>query len=202
MRIKIYPDNPDPRAVERAAEILRNGGLIVYPTDTVYAVGCDALNVRAVEKLCALKGIDVRKSKLSIVCKDLSDISAYAKVSNAAFKLLRRNLPGPFTFILPAGGRLPKIYRNKKEVGIRVPDNGAARAIAAGLGNPLLTMSARGEEEEEEYFTNPELIEEKYGRRVEMVADGGEGGREPSTVVRCTDGAFEIVRQGKGILRE
>ena len=202
MRIKIYPTNPDPRAVEHVVDILLDGGLIVYPTDTVYAVGCDALNVRAVERLCALKGIDARKSKLSIVCKDLSAISTYAKVSNAAFKLLRRNLPGPFTFILPAGARLPKIYRNKKEVGIRVPDNAVARALADKLGNPLLSMSARDEEDEEEYFTNPELIEEKYSGRVEIVVDGGEGGREPSTVVRCSDEAIEILRQGKGALKE
>ena len=202
MIIKIYPQNPNPRILNHAVEVLRTGGLIVYPTDTVYAIGCDALNVRAVEALCTLKGIDAHKSKLSIVCPDLSTISTYAKVSNAAFKLLRRNLPGPFTFILPVGARLPKIYRNKKEIGIRIPDNPIARALTQSLGNPLLSMSAHEENEEEEYFTNPELIEEKLNGRIDIVVDGGKGGNEPSTVVNCIDDTFEIIRQGKGILKE
>ena len=141
MLIKIYPENPNPREVSKVVNLLKDGALIVYPTDTVYAIGCDALNVRAVEKLCALKGVNPLKSNLSIVCFDLSDISEYAQVSNRTFKLLKKNLPGPFTFILPTSSKLPKIYKNRKEVGIRVPDNTIARVLVEELGNPILSMS-------------------------------------------------------------
>lgn len=200
MLVRIYPENPNPREMAKAAGMLGDGELIVYPTDTVYAIGCDALNVRAVEKICALKGADPRKSDLSIVCRDLSSVSEYARVDNAAFKLLKKNLPGPFTFILPASSRLPKIYKNRKEVGIRVPDNSIARGLVEALGNPILSMSVRDEDETSEYSTDPELIHEKYGDRVALVIDGGYGGTEASTVVNCVDDAFDIVRQGKGEL--
>ena len=179
---------------------IEDGELIIYPTDTVYAIGCDALNVRAVEKICTLKGVNPQKSNLSSICYDLSNISEYAQVSNAAFKLLKKNLPGPFTFILPTSSRLPKIYKNKKEVGIRVPDNSIARGLVDGLGNPILTMSVHDEDEIIEYSTDPELIHEKYEGRVALVIDGGYGGSEASTVVNCVDDAFEVVRQGKGEL--
>ena len=200
MLIRIYPENPNPREMAKALKALRDGELIVYPTDTVYAIGCDALNVRAVEKLCALKGVNPQKSNLSIICYDLSNISEYAQVSNAAFKLLKKNLPGPFTFILPTSSRLPKLYKNKREVGIRVPDNNIARGLVAELGNPVLTMSVHDEDEVMEYTTDPELIHEKYGPKVALVIDGGYGGAEASTVVDCVDDAFDIVRQGKGEL--
>lgn len=200
MLIKIYPENPNPREVEKVVKVLKDGGLVVYPTDTVYAVGCDALNVRAVEHICDLKGVNPLKSNLSIICYDLSNISEYAQVSNAAFKLLKRNLPGPFTFILPTGSRLPKLYRNRKEVGIRIPDNEIVRAIVRELGNPILTMSVRDEDEVVEYTTDPELIHEKYAGIVGVVVDGGYGGVEASTVVNCVDDVFEVVRQGKGEL--
>lgn len=200
MLIKIYPENPNPREVEKVVKVLKDGGLVVYPTDTVYAVGCDALNVRAVEHICDLKGVNPQKSNLSIICYDLSNISEYAQVSNAAFKLLKRNLPGPFTFILPTGSRLPKLYRNRKEVGIRIPDNEIVRAIVRELGNPILTMSVRDEDEVVEYTTDPELIHEKYAGIVGVVVDGGYGGVEASTVVNCVDDVFEVVRQGKGEL--
>ena len=173
MLIRIYPENPNPREMAKALKMLRDGELIIYPTDTVYAIGCDALNVRAVEKICALKGVNPQKSNLSIICYDLSNISEYAQVSNAAFKLLKKNLPGPFTFILPTSSRLPKIYKNKKEVGIRVPDNSIARGLVDGLGNPILTMSVHDEDEIIEYSTDPELIHEKYEGRVALVIDGG-----------------------------
>ena len=176
MLIRIYPENPNPREMAKALKMLRDGELIIYPTDTVYAIGCDALNVRAVEKICALKGVNPQKSNLSIICYDLSNISEYAQVSNAAFKLLKKNLPGPFTFILPTSSRLPKIYKNKKEVGIRVPDNSIARGLVDGLGNPILTMSVHDEDEIIEYSTDPELIHEKYEGRVALVIDGGYGG--------------------------
>lgn len=201
MFIKIYPENPNPREVAKAVNVLRDGGLVVYPTDTVYAIGCDALNVRAVERICALKGVNPQKSNLSIICYDLSNISEYAQVSNSAFKLLKKNLPGPFTFILPTGGRLPKIYKQRKEVGIRVPDNTIIRTLVKELGNPVLTMSVRDEDEVIEYTTDPELIHEKYADTVDLVIDGGYGGAEASTVVDCTDDEFEIIRQGKGVLK-
>ncbi|MBR2379706.1 MAG: threonylcarbamoyl-AMP synthase [Paraprevotella sp.] len=200
MLIKIYPENPNPREVSKVVNLLKDGALIVYPTDTVYAIGCDALNVRAVEKLCALKGVNPLKSNLSIVCFDLSDISEYAQVSNRTFKLLKKNLPGPFTFILPTSSKLPKIYKNRKEVGIRVPDNTIARVLVEELGNPILSMSVHDKDEMVEYSTDPELIHEKYGEDVAVVIDGEYGEDIPSTVVTCLDDEFEILRQGKGDL--
>ena len=200
MLIKIYPENPNPREVSKVVNLLKDGALIVYPTDTVYAIGCDALNVRAVEKLCALKGVNPLKSNLSIVCFDLSDISEYAQVSNRTFKLLKKNLPGPFTFILPTSSKLPKIYKNRKEVGIRVPDNTIARVLVEELGKPILSMSVHAKDEMVEYSTDPELIHEKYGEDVAVVIDGGYGEDIPSTVVTCLDDEFEILRQGKGDL--
>lgn len=201
MFLKIYPENPNPREISKVIDTLRDGGLIVYPTDTVYAIGCDALNVRAVERICRMKGVNPQKSNLSIICYDLSNLSEYAKVSNSAFKLMKKNLPGAFTFILPTSSELPKIYKNRKEVGIRVPGNNIARTIVAELGNPILTMSIHDEDDDVlEYSTDPELIYEKYGNSVDLVIDGGYGGIEPSTVVDCTTDDFEVVRQGKGEL--
>lgn len=201
MLIKIYPENPNPREIDKVIDVLRDGGLVIYPTDTVYAIGCDALNVRAVEKICQMKGINPQKSNLSIICYDLSNLSEYAKVSNSAFKLMKKNLPGPFTFILPTSSELPKIYKNRKEVGIRVPDNNIIRTLVKELGNPILTMSVHDDDDVIEYSTDPELIHEKYENTVDIVIDGGYGGFEASTVVDCTTDEFGIVRQGKGILR-
>ncbi|MCD7937244.1 MAG: threonylcarbamoyl-AMP synthase [Tannerellaceae bacterium] len=198
MLIKIYPQNPNQKEIDKVVHILREGGLVIYPTDTVYAIGCDALNVRAVEKICQIKGINPQKSNLSIICYDLSNLSEYAKVTNAAFKLMRRYLPGPYTFILPTSGELPKIYKKRKEVGIRVPDNDIIRAIVKELGNPVMSTSIHDDDEFIEYTTDPELIYEKYEHLVDLVIDGGAGGIEPSTVVDCTTDNFEIIRQGKG----
>ena len=200
MMLKIYPENPHPRVIEKVVGVLRDGGLVIYPTDTVYAIGCDALNVRAVEKICQMKGVNPQKSNLSIICYDLSNLSEYAKVSNSAFKLLKKNLPGPFTFILPTSSELPKIYKNRKEVGIRIPDNNIVRTLVKELGNPILTMSVRDSDDVLEYATDPELICEKYEDMVDIIIDGGYGGLEASTVVDCTTDDFEIIRQGKGIL--
>ncbi|MDR1783898.1 MAG: threonylcarbamoyl-AMP synthase, partial [Dysgonamonadaceae bacterium] len=200
MLVKIYKENPNPKEVAKVVETLRDGGIIIYPTDTVYAMGCDALNVRAVEKICKIKGINPQKSNLSIICHDLSNISEYARVNNTVFKLMKRNLPGPFTFILNATSSLPKIYKNRKEVGIRVPDNEITLTLVEALGNPLLTTSVRDKDEIMEYSTDPELIEEEYRDIVDLVVDGGYGGLEPSTVVDCTGDEIEIVRQGKGEL--
>ncbi|MCL1933856.1 MAG: L-threonylcarbamoyladenylate synthase [Candidatus Azobacteroides sp.] len=202
MLIRLYEQNPNQREVDKIIGILKEGGIIIYPTDTVYAMGCDALNVRAVEKICKLKGINPLKNHLSIICPDLSNISEYAKVNNTIFKLMKRNLPGPFTFILNATNNLPKIYKNRKEVGIRVPDNNITLTLTRELGNPLLTTSVRDKDQWKEYSVDPELIEEDYGDAVDAIIDGGYGGLEPSTIVNCTTDEIEIVRQGKGELIE
>ncbi|MDD4776681.1 MAG: L-threonylcarbamoyladenylate synthase [Fermentimonas sp.] len=201
MLIKLYDENPNQREIDKIVSALHEGGIVIYPTDTLYAIGCDALNVRAVEKICSLKGINPEKSNLSIICNDLSIMSEYAKVDTPTFKLMKRNLPGPFTFILPTTSSLPKIYKKKKTVGIRVPDNNIIREIVAQLGNPVLSTSVKDENDEIEYTTNPELIHEKWQDFAEIVIDGGIGGIEPSTVVDCTSGEPVIIRQGKGELK-
>ena len=203
MLLKIYPDNPNPKEIDRVANTLRDGGLVIYPTDTLYAIGCDALNIRAVERICRIKGIDPQKSKLSIVCHDLSEAGAYTRIDNDTFKLMKRHLPGAFTFILPAGPDLPRIYKNRREVGLRIPDNVIACELVRALGNPMLTMSVRdpaSENEEPEYLTDPELIHEKFDGRVDIVIDGGIGEAVGSTVVDCTTQPFAIIRQGKGVM--
>ncbi|MDR2621796.1 MAG: threonylcarbamoyl-AMP synthase [Dysgonamonadaceae bacterium] len=202
MIIKLYPENTNMKDVAKIVNILKDGGIVIYPTDTVYAMGCDALNVRAVERICKIKEINPQKSNLSIICPDLSNISEYAKVNNSVFKLMKRNLPGPFTFILNATTSLPKIYKNRKEVGIRVPDNVITMKLVGELGNPILTTSVREKDDIMEYCTDPELIHEEYGNMVDLVVDGGYGGLEPSTIVNCTGDEVEIVRQGKGVLLE
>lgn len=209
MLLRLYRENTSIKDVTKAVNILKDGGIIIYPTDTVYAMGCDALNVRAVEKICKIKGINPQKSNLSIICPDLSNISEYAKVNNTVFKLMKRNLPGPFTFILNATTSLPKIYKNRKEVGIRVPDNAITLKLVSELGNPILTASVRelkigGSQKDDfmEYCTDPELIHEEYGNTVDLVIDGGYGGWEPSTIVDCTGDEIVILRQGKGELLE
>ena len=201
MLLKIYPDNPNPKEIEKVVRILHDGGLVIYPTDTLYAIGCDALNVRAVEKICRIKGVNPQKSNHSIICSDLSGVSEYAKINNATFKLLKQHLPGPFTFILPTCNELPKIYQNRKEVGIRIPNNAIVREIVYTLGNPILTMSIHEDYEQPEYMTDPELIHEKYELMVDMVIDGGIGNIEGSTVVNCVSDNYEVIRQGLGILR-
>ncbi|MDR1562694.1 MAG: threonylcarbamoyl-AMP synthase [Dysgonamonadaceae bacterium] len=201
MIVKLYEKNTNLKDIAKIVGVLREGGIIIYPTDTVYAFGCDAMNVRAVERICRIKGIDPQRSNLSIVCNDLSNISRYARVtSNRVFKLMKRNLPGPFTFILNAANILPKIYRHRKEVGIRIPSNPITLALVEALGNPVLSTSVHNRDDFMEYSTDPELIDEEYGDAVDIVIDGGYGGVEPSTVVDCTGDEIEIVRQGKGEL--
>lgn len=195
---KLYEKNNSPRDMAEIVQILNDGGLLIYPTDTVYAIGCHALKERAVERICKLKGIDPTKNNLSIICYDLKHISEYAKVDNDAFKLMKRNLPGPFTFVLPTSNRLPKIFRGRKEVGIRVPDNDIVREICRLLDAPLMTTSLPYDEADDiEYLTTPELIDEKYGYKVDLVIDGGIGGTQPGTVVSLIDGEVEILRQGE-----
>lgn len=200
MLIKLYTDNTNQRELQKIVAALQDGKTVIYPTDTIYGIGCDALNVRAVEKICALKGIDPSKSNLSIICNDLSNISEYAKVSTANFKLMRRNLPGPFTFILPTTSTLPRIFKNRKTVGIRVPDNNIIRELVHMLGNPILNTTVKDENDEVEYTTKPELIYEKWSSFADIVIDAGTGGMEPSTVVDCTEDEPVIIRQGKGEL--
>ena len=203
MLLKLYDKNNNPNDIVEIIRILEDGGLIIYPTDTKYAIGCHGLKERAIERICKIKNIDPKKNNLSIICYDLSNISEYAKVDNGTFKLMKRNLPGPFTFILTTGSRLPKIFRNRKEVGIRVPDNNIIREISRQLDAPIMTTTLPYNEKEDiEYSTTPELIDEKFGNEVDLVIDGGIGGVEPSTIVDCTDGKTEIIRQGKGWLDE
>lgn len=199
--IKLYPQNPDPRRIEYVVRALRNGAVIIYPTDTVYGMGCDIHNARAVERVARIKGIKPAKNDFSFICYDLSHIADYARVSNQAFKLMKRVLPGPFTFLLEASGNVPKLLNtNKKTVGIRVPDHDIPRQIVRELGNPIITTSIRDEDEVIEYSTDPELIFEKFQHQVDIVIDGGYGGNVASTIVDATDDNFVIVRQGLGEL--
>ena len=203
MLLKLYENNNNPADLQKVVDTLNNGGLIIYPTDTMYAIGCNGLKERAIEQICRIKEIDPRKNNLSIICYDLSNISEYAKLDNNTFKLIKRNLPGAFTFILNGTTRLPKIFRNRKEVGIRMPDNSIIQEIARLLDAPIMTTTLpHNEHEDIEYATDPELIEEKFGSIVDIVIDGGIGGTEPSTIVDCTGDEIIIVRQGKGWLDE
>ena len=200
MLLKLYENNPNPVQIRHIAEVLRNGGIIIFPTDTVYAFGCSIFNSAAVEFISKLKNKDLRRSDLSFICHELSEVSEYAKMDDTAFKLMKRNLPGPFTFILNGSSKLPKLFKNKKTVGIRMPDNAIALAIVRELGNPMMTSSIFTDEISTEYFTDPELIDEKYGLKVSIVIDGGLGGLTHSTIVDCTGDEPEIVREGAGEL--
>ena len=200
MLLRLYNKNNNPKDLEEVIRILEEGGLIIYPTDTMYAIGCHGLKERAIERICKLKNIDPRKNNLSIICYDLSNISEYAKVDNTTFKLLKHNLPGAFTFILNGNSNLPKLFKNRKTIGIRVPDNNIIRALVQELGNPILTASVKDDCDITEYETDPELLEEKYGKSVDLIIDGGFGGVIASTIVDCTGDEPIIVRAGAGVL--
>ena len=202
MLIRIYEDNPSPQQIQKVVEVLRNGGIIIFPTDTVYAFGCDIFNARAVESIIKLKEKDIRKADLSFVCHQMSQISEYAKMDDYAFKLMKKNLPGPFTFLLNGSNRLPKLFKNKKVVGIRMPGNNIALEIVRELGNPIMVSSVFTDEDTLEYIADPELIEERFGSQVELVIDGGYGGTTTSTIVDCTGEEPEIIREGAGELVE
>ena len=204
MLIRIHPENPSHRQITYVADILKKGGIIIYPTDTVYGIGCDIFNARAVERIAKLKGIKIEKAKFSFICYDLSHLSDYTKhLNNTVFKLMKKYLPGPFTFILPANTKIPKLFKNKKKtVGIRIPDNLIPLEIVKELGNPLLTTSLHDDDRIIDYTTDPELIHEKYENQVDLVIDGGYGNNEPSTVVDCTTEEPYIVRQGLGVFEE
>lgn len=201
---KIHPQNPQPQLIKQAVDLLSSGGIIIYPTDTVYGLGCDITKPKAIERICQLKGIKPEKAHFSFICYDLSHISDYTKpIDTATFRLLKKALPGPFTFVFNASGQVPKLLStNRKTVGIRVPDNDIARELVKQLGNPILSTSIYDDDDVVEYSTDPELIHEKYESLVDMVIDGGYGGNEASTVVDCTSGDFDVLRQGKGNLED
>lgn len=198
--LEIHPDNPDKRKIQKVVDCLRDGGVIIYPTDTVYGIGCDLYNSKAIEKICRIKGVKPDKMHLSFICYDLSEISKYAKtLSTPAFRLMKKALPGAYTFILESSSQVPKIFNvKKKQVGIRVPDHLVPRLIVKELGNPILTTSVKDEDEVIEYMTDPSLIDEKYGHLVDIVIDSGYGGNVPSTVIDCTTDDFELIREGAG----
>jgi len=199
---KIYPDNPQPREIQRAVDILRDGGVIIYPTDTVYGIGCDISKPRAIDRIARIKGINAEKTRFSFIVYDLSHLSDFTKpIDNQVYKLMKRNLPGPFTFILEANNQVPKILKSKKKtVGIRIPDHPVVRELVRVLGNPILTTSVHSEDELLDYTTDPELIHEEMESLVDLVIDGGFGNNIPSTIVDCTGEEIEIVRQGLGVL--
>ena len=199
--IRIYNENPNPREITKVVKTLRNGGLVIYPTDTVYGLGCDITNNSALEKIAQIKGVKLEKANFSFICHDLSNLSDYVKqIDTSTFKILKRCLPGPYTFILPGNNNLPTVFKKKKTVGIRVPDNNICRAIVAELGNPIVSTSIRDEDEVIEYTTDPELIQEKWDNLVDIVIDGGYGDNIPSTVIDLTTYQPEVVREGKGSL--
>jgi len=198
MLIQVHPDNPQPRLIKQLAECLRDGGVIIYPTDTIYGLGCDIAKHKAVERICAIKQIDPQKAQLSFICRDLSHLSDYTKsIDTPLYRLLKSYLPGPYTFILPASKQVPKILQSKKHtVGLRIPDNTICHHILDALGNPILSASLPGDMVEE--YTDPEVINEKFGDRVDFVVDGGIGSMVPSTIVDCTTDDWQVIRQGLG----
>lgn len=200
MLLKIYPENPNPRYVQQVIECLQDGGIIIFPTDTVYAIGCDIYQPKAVDKVARVKGEKADKTNFSVICHDLSHISDLTRpFSTSIYKVMKKALPGPFTFILNANSQVPKIFQSrKKTIGIRVPDNDIARLLVNELGNPLVSTSLRDDDEIIEYTTDPELIYERYCDIVDIVIDGGFGGNQPSTVIDCTTDEMEVIREGKG----
>lgn len=197
--IKLYEENPNPKELQKVVKVLKEGGLIIYPSDTVYALGCDITNKGAVEKIAHIKGVKIEKANFSFVCADLSNLSDYVKqIDNATFKLLKRALPGPYTFILPGNNYLPSYFKKKKEVGIRVPNHNITNALVTGLGNPIISTSIKDDDEVIEYTTDPELIYEKWRDKVDLIIDGGYGGNIPSTVIDLTKESPTLIREGKG----
>lgn len=198
MLLRIHPDNPQPWLIKKVVETLQRGGLIIYPTDTIYGLGCDILQQRAIEKICRIKRVDPRKAQLSFICSDLSHLSEYSKqISNPTFRLLKEYLPGPYTFILPASKMVPKILQSKKDtIGLRIPDNRIALAISEALNRPVLSASLPGEMIED--YTDPEIMYENFRNEVDLVIDGGIGGTVPSTIIDCTKDEYEVIRWGAG----
>jgi tRNA threonylcarbamoyl adenosine modification protein (Sua5/YciO/YrdC/YwlC family) len=198
---RIYEENPNPKEIDRVVAILKKGGIIIYPTDTVYGLGCDITNIKALERVARIKQVKLEKANFSFVCHDLSNLSDYVKqIDSSVFKILKRALPGPYTFILPGSKSLPNPFKKKKTVGIRVPANNIALEIVKKLGNPIISTSIHDEDEVIEYTTDPELILEKWGNLVDVVIDGGYGDNEASTVIDLSEGEPVVIRKGKGSL--
>ena len=199
--VKLYSENPNAKEIEKIVKTLQKGGLIIYPTDTVYGLGCDITNTKALERIAKIKGVKLEKANFSFVCNDLSHLSDYVKqIDTPTYKILKRALPGPYTFILPGSNSLPKAFKKKKTVGIRVPDNSIARVLVENLGNPIVSTSIYDEDDVIEYTTDPELIYEKWKNIVDIVVDGGYGDNEASTVIDLTDEEPIVIREGKGSL--
>ncbi len=199
--IKIYKENPNPKEIDKVVKVLQNGGLVIYPTDTVYGLGCDITNTKALERIAKIKGVKLEKANFSFICNDLSHLSDYVKqIDTSTYKLLKRALPGPFTFVLPGSKSLPNVFKKKKTVGIRVPNNAIALEIVKALGNPIVSTSIHDEDDVIEYTTDPELIFEKWQHKVDLVIDGGYGDNEASTVIDLTDSEPLVLREGKGSL--
>lgn len=197
--IKIYPQNPSEKEIARVVKVLKDGGLVIYPTDTVYGLGCDITNTKALERIAKIKGVKLEKANFSFVCHDLSNISDYVKqIDTSTFKLLKRTLPGPYTYILPGNNNLPKEFKKKTTVGIRVPDNSIALEIVRQLGNPIVSTSIHDDDDVIEYTTDPELIFEKWQNLVDVVIDGGYGDNQASTIIDLSDGEPVVIREGKG----
>ena len=200
MLLRIYPENPNPKEIKKVVDCLKSGGVIIYPTDTVYGIGCDVNNKKAMERVCRIKGIDIKKHNLAFVCYDLSHIATFTKqLATSTYKLMKKTLPGPYTFILEANNSIPKLFKNsKKEIGIRIPNNNIPREIVKELGNPIATTSVKDKDMLIEYSTDPELIYEYFNKLVDIVIDGGYGEDIASTIVDCTNNNPQIIREGKG----
>lgn len=198
MLLHVHPLNPQPRQIKTIIDCLKSGGIIIYPTDTIYGLGCDIFQHKAIERICRIKNVDPLKAQLSFICNDLSDLSTYTKsISTPLYRLLKQHLPGPYTFILPASKEVPRILKSKKDtIGLRVPDNLIARTIVQELGHPILSASLPGEMVEE--YTDPELMQENFKKLVDLVVDGGIGGMTPSTIVDCTEEMPVVIREGLG----
>ena len=204
MIVEINPENPDSRKISQVVDILKQGGVIIYPTDSIYGLGCDIFQKKGIERICRMRNLNPQKANLTIICKDISQLSEYTQqIDNTVFKLLKRNLPGPFTFILKSGKKLPKsMDNNRKTLGFRIPDNNISQAIIEKLGNPILSISLKSDDEITEYFTDPYEIHEDFEKQVDIVIDGGIGDNIPSTVVNVSEGEVEILRQGRKELIE
>ena len=202
--IKLYPENPDPRKIEQVVQVIRKGGVIIYPTDTIYGIGCDLFNRNAIDKLCRIKELKPKNLNLSFICTDMSQVSEYVRqMDTPTFKVMKKALPGAFTFILESSSKVPKILNvNKKTVGIRIPDHNVPKMIVESLGNPIVTSSIKDDDEIIEYTTDPEQIYEEYKKRVDLVIDAGFGNNIPSTIINCLDGYPEVVREGLGDVDE
>jgi tRNA threonylcarbamoyl adenosine modification protein (Sua5/YciO/YrdC/YwlC family) len=204
MFLEIHPVDPQPRLINQVIEVLNNGGVIIFPTDTVYGIGCDIFNQKAVERVCRLRQLDPQRAMLSFICSSISQIAEYSwQLDNDIFKLLKRNLPGPFTFILKSNNTVPKLFKNRKRtIGVRIPDNRITNALVNALGRPMLSSSLRTDDDIMEYLTEPWEIYEQFQNQVDIVIDGGSGGHIASTLIDCTSEPYEIIREGAGLLKQ